>query len=147
MSMRFRALAEAEGLSESDHQMYARDAARRECFQDRTKQADKDACDINKIVERNKATGVMPQTRQVPYFADVSEMNSLQDALEVVRVAGEFFMSLPSRTREAFGNDPTRFVMESEDPTKFGKFQALGLAPKDELAPGGGASSSGTGPT
>jgi len=144
MSIRFMLFAAEQGFADADLQMYARDYARTECFDDRTKQADKDACDINKIVERNIASGILPQTKQVPQFMDISEMGSLQDALETVRVAGEFFMGLPSRTREAFGNDPARFVTESEDPRMFSKFQRLGLAPKDEAPPATAGGASGT---
>jgi len=147
MSMRFRALAEAEGMPVEDQVMYARDFARLECFDDRTTQADRDSCDINVIVKRHRESGILPQTLQVPQFRDVSEMTDLQSALDLVKEAGEYFMGLPSRTREAFGNDPARFVTESQDPRLFGKFQALGLAPKDEAAPAGGAASSGTGST
>jgi len=147
MSMRFRALAESEGFPLEDLQMYARDFARLECKDDRTTQADKDACDITRIMRQNLESGIMPQTRQVPQFADVSDIGSLQDALQVVADAGEFFMNLPARTRDAFGNDPTQFVLESQDATKFSKFQALGLAPKDEATPAGGVASGGTGAT
>jgi len=147
VSMRFRLLAEAEGFSADDLQMWARDAARTVCKDDRAKQADKEACDINNIVRRNLESGYLPQTRQVPQFMDISEMTNLQDALEVVRVAGEFFMSLPSRTREAFGNDPAVFVEASQDPRAFPLFQRLGLAPKDEAPPATTGGASGTVPT
>jgi len=146
MSMAFRRLAESEGFSDEDLQMYARDHARLECRDDRTNQADKDSTDIKLIVARTLQTGIAPMTRQVPQFGDISDISNLQDALDIVAEAGKFFMGLPSGTREAFGNDPAAFVMESQDPAYRRKFQDLGLTPKDEAAPGG-AASSGTGGT
>jgi len=117
------------------------------CKDDRTKQADKDACDINIIMRRNLESGVLPMSRQIPQFADISAMGTLQEALEVVREAGEFFMSLPARTREAFRNDPAIFAQAASDPAAAGLFRELGLTPADEAPPAAAGGASGTVPT
>lgn len=146
MSMAFRRLAEENGMA--DHVLHeaARDFARLVCEGDRTKQADKDACDINKIMQRNLETGILPQSRQVPIFGDASEINSLQDALGIIADAGEFFRNLPARARERFGNDPVEFVKASQDPSALPIFRELGLVPpeKEAAAPEGAAAGTGS---
>lgn len=132
MSIAFARLVEEEGIPEHEHAAVARDFTRTICRQDKTKQADKDSTDINLIVRRNLETGVMASSRQVPVFADISEITSLQDALQVVADAREFFGKLPARTREAFDNDPVVFVAQSEDEQYRAKFAHFGLIPKDE---------------
>lgn len=77
----------------------------------RTKQDQKEDCDINLIVRRHAQTGFVNHvTRRVPTYGDVSEMVSLQDALEEVRAAQDEFEGLPAAVRAAALNDPVRFL-------------------------------------
>jgi len=121
----------------------ARDFTRVWCMDDRAKQADKDSADINVIMRRNLAAGVLPQTRQVPIFADISEIGSLQEAMEMMDGARAVFMKLDADTREAFGNDPRAFVAASQNDAMRPLFEKLGLTIAKEKAPAGSAGASG----
>lgn len=88
-----------------------------ESSESRTKQAHKAECDVNNIVARYKKTGHLASVnRAVPVFADVSEVGDFRTALETVRSAEDYFMSLPPRVRELFGNDAVAFLAEVQDP-------------------------------
>lgn len=86
---------------------------------DRTKQANKDECDINKIIKRFEKTGMVDHLNTTePYYADVSELVGYQEALNVVNKAEELFLSLSTEVRERFGNDPQKlfeFVNKEEN--------------------------------
>lgn len=75
-----------------------------------TKDSFKEECDINVIMARYKRTGALPQNYRHPVYADVSEVPSYMEALEVVRQAEEAFYSLPAETRLECANDPAVFV-------------------------------------
>jgi len=119
--------AVAEGLAATDQAEYARDFVRLRCTDDRARQADKESADINVIMRRHLAQGVLPQTRQVPVFADISEIHSLQEAMEMMDGAREVFGRLPADTRAAFDNDPRKFVAASQDEGARPLFEKLGL--------------------
>lgn len=88
-----------------------------------------DRMDITEIVRRNVESGMAPMSMRVPQFADVSNVGTLQDALELVREAGEFFSGLPGHVREYFRNDPEVFVAAAQDPRQEEAFRSLGLIP------------------
>lgn len=99
-----------------------------------------DRMDITEIVRRNVEGGIVPVGMRIPQFADVSNVGTLQDALELVREAGEFFAGLPAHVREAFRNDPQVFVEAAQDPSAAPLFRQLGMLPAEEAPPSGGAS-------
>ena len=78
-----------------------------------TEQCFKQECDINSIVARYKETGQfydpMNRLNQQPrmyQFMDCSEVPDYGDALNVVRKANDMFLSLDSKVRDRFGNNP-----------------------------------------
>lgn len=71
----------------------------------KTRDSDGPASDINVILKKYEATGMLPERRE-GFFADVSSMPSYQEALAQVSRAREVFMKLPAEVRAAFGNDP-----------------------------------------
>lgn len=79
--------------------------------------AEKDNCDINKIMERFDRTGKLPVTQiQPPRYGDARVVD-FAAAQEIVRQAKEQFNSLPSTTRKYFGNDPQAFLQALNDPS------------------------------
>lgn len=136
MSMAFRKFCEEQGipfdLVDSD---MVRDFTQVRCKDDRTKQSDKDASDVNLIVRRNLEAGVLPQARQVPSYGDATIVRDLQEALAIADGAREDFMKLTAQQREAFGNDPLRFVMAASTPGNDDLFRSVGLLPPKEEAP------------
>lgn len=81
----------------------------------RAKQAPRDECDLNKVVERYTRTGLLPAGSGVGRYLDVSNVGSYLDAMLTVKSAEEAFASLPSRVRDRFRNSPeamVRFVLD-----------------------------------
>ncbi len=82
----------------------------------RTKQAGKDACDINKIMHRYIRQGVIEHVnKHEPQYLDNSGLD-FQAALELVAQAREIFADLPSQTRAVFKNDPAVFMDFVQNP-------------------------------
>lgn len=75
----------------------------------RTRQADKDACDINKIVSRYEKTGVVPAIRQ-GWYADVSSIGDYTAVVNRVKEVERVFNQLPASMRANFDNEPSLFL-------------------------------------
>lgn len=107
-----------------------------------TKQSFKEECDINNIVKRFEATGILEhlnmRTREGMYV-DLPDPLDFQESLEIVRQAESAFMSLPADLRARFGNDPEQFLAFTNDPANQEEMIKLGLAtdtrPGPEPAP------------
>lgn len=77
----------------------------------RTKQSEKDATDINKILEKYKKTGILPNMiLNDPTYGDFSEALTYQESLNTVLKAREQFDGLSASLREKFQNDPAKFL-------------------------------------
>lgn len=77
----------------------------------RTKQAFKEECDINNILRKYEKTGLL--THVAAYngrYEDLPDPIDYQEALHQLRDAEAAFMSLPSRLRRDFNNDPAAFL-------------------------------------
>lgn len=77
----------------------------------RTKQAFKDECDINNILRKYEKTGLL--THVAAYngrYEELPDPIDYQEALHQLRDAEAAFMSLPSRLRRDFDNDPAAFL-------------------------------------
>lgn len=114
----------------------------------RTKQADKEACDINNILRRYEKTGILSDMiLENPQYGDFSDVASFQEACQVVRVAEEQFGALSARVRERFGNDPANMLAFCADPANRAEMVDLGLAvapsPATPTAPDSGPAKSG----
>jgi phage internal scaffolding protein len=92
-----------------------------------TKQQHFDDCDINKIVARFDATGVLEHIRDVePQFIDATTM-SYHDAHNLVAAANSAFGSLDAQMRYRFNNSPAEFVSFLEDSRNDPEAITLGL--------------------
>lgn len=101
----------------------------------KTRQADLDASDINKIVKRFERDGIVPLSNREGLYLDVSEVPDYREAIEQVRRADEYFMSLPASSRAMFNNDPAEFLDKVNDPTQLDLLVEAGVIPKDEVKP------------
>lgn len=82
-----------------------------------TKLSMQDECDVNRIVERFRATGLVSHlAKGAPAYLDVSEVRDYREALEHVRAVGEFFSQLPAPVRAEFHNDAAAFLDFVTDP-------------------------------
>ena len=83
-----------------------------------TKQADKDAADINIIVRTYGTTGQFANVNPItPRYQDNSEVIDLIEARNLVNKAEREFMTLPAEVRALANNDPAQFLamMTDED--------------------------------
>lgn len=103
----------------------------------RTKQAHKDECDINNIVAQYQRTGIIQHVHRARgTFEDLPDPISFQEGMNQVIQAQEAFAQLPSKVRDYFGNDPSRFLAAFEDPKQEDQLRAFGLiGPIPEPAP------------
>ncbi|ALS03679.1 VP3 [Gokushovirus WZ-2015a] len=103
----------------------------------RTRQEFAAECDINVLMQKFEATGVVSHVNErQPMYLDLSEgLPDLREALDIVREATETFMSLPARVRARFDNDPVKFVDFAGDPKNVGELVEWGLADKVEIPP------------
>jgi len=94
----------------------------------RTKQAHKQECDINHIMNRFESTGIVTHlNHQTPQYTDVSMLTGFREALEVVAGAERAFDALPARVRAAFDNDPALYLDAFQDPEQRERLIELGL--------------------
>jgi len=98
-----------------------------------TKQSFKEECDINNIVRKFEATGIIDHVNQAAsrgLYQDLPDGLDLQAGLNMIKQAEEAFMALPAATRAAFDNDPVLFVEAFNNPSEADQemFIKLGLA-------------------
>lgn len=103
----------------------------------RTRQEFADECDINVLMSKYEATGVVSHVNQrEPFYLDVGDgVLPLQEALDTVRAAEAAFMSLPAKARAEFDNDAVRFVAFAQDPANVEKMREWGLAKAAPVEP------------
>jgi len=104
-----------------------------------TEQSHKDSCDINVILDRFAKTGVANGNSRMPQFLDTCDLPSYQESLNVIIDADEAFMSLDSKLRKRFDNDPAKLLEFVDNPSNLDECIELGLIakplPKAEFQP------------
>lgn len=109
----------------------------------RTKESEKESCDINKIIAKYRKTGVVTHRKEYGgRYGDFSSVTDFHTAQNVVLAAQEMFMTLPSHIRKKFRNDPGEFLAFVDDPANVEEMIEMGLAVRKEapadLEPGSG---------
>lgn len=75
-----------------------------------TKQSFKDECDINRIMARYQATGLLPNINEMPpQYLDVTGID-FQGHQNFIAGAFSMFHELPSALRARFSNNPGEFL-------------------------------------
>lgn len=93
-----------------------------------TEQHFKDECDINNIVARYEATGVMPSGTTQPLFGDFAEFpTDLLSSQKFFDDAEERFMQLPAAVRKEFNNSPLELLQALQTEGNRQRFIDLGL--------------------
>lgn len=97
----------------------------------------KDECDINKILDTYKRTGMLPNSlsgnsflaRNPMYgdFSDVTDYTSIRYKLDE---AERQFMELPAHIRKRFDNDPQKLVEFIDNPGNYEEAVKLGIVEK-----------------
>lgn len=102
----------------------------------RTKQSFRSESDINVILAKYRATGVLEHwNRRVPRYGDFSSVPEYREALDRVKAAQQAFDQLPARVRKHCQNDPAELLQLALDPGRREELVALGLVPPGEAAP------------
>lgn len=95
----------------------------------RTRQEFAEECDINTIMERYEATGVISHVNHAePMYLDTTIYPDLRGALDAFRDATQSFNALPAKVRKEFDNDPQKFVDFASDPANLKQMREWGLA-------------------
>lgn len=96
-----------------------------------TRQEFADECDVNNLMARFEASGILPSNMNTaePRYLDVSNVPDLPTALGMLADATDAFMALPATVRRDFDNDPVKFIQFAENPDNIEKMRGWGLAP------------------
>lgn len=106
-----------------------------DCSRDvpRTKQSFRDECDINVVMARFEATGVLDMalvSRRQAAFGNFAEGVDFLEANLRLLEAREAFGSLPAKVRDRFLNDPARLLDFLSDESNRKEAEELGLISK-----------------
>ena len=101
-----------------------------------TKQAHKDECDINRILERYRMTGVLTHVSAIEgHFGDMPDFEDFHEVQNFLLEANEQFMALPAKIRAAFDNDVQKLVAALDDPDRHDELIDMGLIDGPKTAP------------
>lgn len=108
-----------------------------------TKQEFKRECDVNNVIKQYSTSGMLNHINakaSIGAYQDLPDSYDFQESLHVVHEAEKAFMTLPSKTRERFGNEPAEFLAFMSDPKNGDEMIKLGLRsppPADRGGDGG----------
>lgn len=105
------------------------------CLGGKTKQADKDDCDINILMARYVKTGNLDHiAKHLPQYGDFSNVTDYHTALNQVLDAQELFDALPSAIRSRMDNSPVVLLEFMSDANNLDEARQLGLVNTDPTA-------------
>lgn len=93
----------------------------------KTKQSFKKESDINHIMAKYQKTGLVTHINEHQAQYGVATGIDFRTALELVREAQGMFDALPSKIRQKFDNDPSRFLTFVENPDNRDEMALMGL--------------------
>lgn len=97
----------------------------------RTKQCFRDECDINSILQKFNATGLLNHVNQFQGdYADLADADDYKTSMDKVLDAQYAFDSLPADLRKRFDNDPANFLAFVTDEEKRPELEEMGLVRK-----------------
>lgn len=102
----------------------------------RTRQEQKDQCDVNVIVAAHKRGAITSHVvNRVAQYGYAPSLD-FRESMEQIRKAEEAFLLLPAQTRKHFHNSPAEFVEAMSDPKKKSELIEHGLLiPKPKAEP------------
>lgn len=95
-----------------------------------TKQEFQAECDINNVIKSFSTTGMFKHVSaraSAGAYQDLPDAFDFQESLHEVQRAREAFMTLPSKVRARFGNDPAEFLAFTHDDKNREELLAMGL--------------------
>lgn len=95
----------------------------------RTKQSFADESNINTIMKKYEATGMLDHlNKHDGQYANFIAAPDYHTAMNAIRDAGEMFMEIPATIRAKFDNDPAQFLKFVQDPDNLDEMREMGLA-------------------
>lgn len=88
-------------------------------------------CDINNIA-KGLVQSSLPANTSTAIYGIKYDVNSYNDALNIVAESRSMFESLPSKTREFFQNNPAKMLEFVQNDSNYEKAIELGLVDKDK---------------
>ncbi len=100
----------------------------------RTKQSHKDECDVNQILKKYKATGLIQHVQNTtPAWGDFTNVDDYQSSINKVIEAQQSFGTLPAHVRKRFENDPGQLIAFLEKNENYEEAKKMGLVqPKNQ---------------
>jgi phage internal scaffolding protein len=102
-----------------------------EAGQGAAQQQFKDQCDLNLILKKFKATGVINHVARGELQQGICPSITLHEAMNTVAHANTMFEELPSQIRKRFNNDPVSLMAFLENPKNKAEAVELGILTKD----------------
>lgn len=94
----------------------------------RTKQSFRDECDVNNIMYKFGAARILGHYGQFKgEYGDFLDVQDYQTSMNQIIQAQDMFMSLPSKLRARFENDPSQFLAFVSNPDNRDEMKSLGL--------------------
>lgn len=93
-----------------------------------TEQAHSRECDMNYIIDRYQATGLITHAKRFEGRYDDVSVADFQEAMFLVKSAQSMFDALPANVRKRFANDPAEFISFVTDPRNSDEIDKLGLS-------------------
>ncbi len=114
-------------IKKRPHALYCEDASR-------AQQQFKDGCDINVILRKYAATGILPGRRNEANYLDETPLSGLdyKAALDRIQEADRAFDELPAALRAEFQNQPANLLGFLDDPDNLDRAAELGLVAAPE---------------
>lgn len=101
-----------------------------------TQQQFADECDINNIMKRYQATGVITHVNgRQPEYGDFANPIEFQNGLNTVIEAQAMFDELPATLRDRFGNDPMQLLQFMADEGNLEEAIELGIVQRPAEPP------------
>ncbi len=101
----------------------------------RTKQADKDSCDINVIMAKYMKTGLISHAAKYAGEYGFAPAVNFHEAMNIVTRGEQMFAELPAKVRDRFLNDPGRFLEFVQDEKNREEMVEMGLLDAPEPPP------------
>lgn len=101
----------------------------------RTKQAHREECDINNIMQKYTKTNIIEHARKHQGEYGFCTSTDFKESLDLINKAQNMFDELPSKARNKFENDPGAFLDYVQDPANQDDLYDLGLAILPPQAP------------
>ncbi len=96
----------------------------------KTRQADALNTDINTIMKKYVAHGILPRPPGTARYGDFSSGLDFKTAMDAVTAAQSNFMELPSHIRSHCRNDAGEFLDMVFDPARKAELEELGMLPQ-----------------